>query len=83
MTATPPCEIEPAVLVTGSPRQADLFLPEVLFGAHENSIPVPYVLHWVKLLHARGDDFASHAATCHYWLYEHLRGYTPERPRAN
>lgn len=83
MTATPPYEFEPSVLLNGSPDEADHYLVAVLFGAHENSVPVQYELSWVKLLHARGDDFASHAATCHYWLYEHHQGYTPQWSRAN
>ncbi|MCP3711663.1 hypothetical protein M3I54_32730 [Paraburkholderia sp. CNPSo 3274] len=83
MTVSRPYETEPPVLVNGSPSEADRFLVAVLFGDHEDSLPVQYVLTWVKLLHARGDDFASHAATCHYWLYEHHCGYTIHRPSAN
>jgi hypothetical protein len=83
MTAPPPYEFEPPVLLSGSPREADRYLVAVLFGAHENSVPVRYVLNWVKLLHARGDTFASHAAACHYWLYEHHSGYAHDRPSAS
>ncbi|WP_028207332.1 hypothetical protein [Paraburkholderia nodosa] len=83
MTPTPLYEIEPRVLVSGSPGEADRFLVAVLFGTRENLIPVEYVLNWMKLFHERGDDFASRAATCQYWLYEHHRGYIPDPPSAN
>lgn len=78
MTA-PAYEMAPAVLLVGAVQEADRFLVEALFGAQEQSVPVQCVLNWARLLHLRGDDFASHAVTCHYWLYEHCPGYGAER----
>ncbi len=83
MTASLLVEIDPPSLVAGSPPIADQYLVSLLFGEHEATLPVQYVLHWAKILGDRGEDFASHAATCHYWLYEHYRGYrhhTPDSP---
>ena len=80
MTTTSCCEIEPSVVVHGSPSESDHFLMAVLSGEQENLVPVRYVLNGVRLLQARADDFASHAATCHYWLCERHCGYTPTGP---
>jgi hypothetical protein len=65
MTA-PAYEIAPAVLLGGSVEEADRFLVETLFGAQERTVPVQCVLNWARLLRLRGDDYASHAVTCHY-----------------
>ncbi|GAB7522518.1 hypothetical protein [Paraburkholderia sp. 2C] len=32
-------------------------------------------MEWVTVLRERGDDFASHAAACSYWLYEHAADF--------
>ncbi|CAG9252261.1 hypothetical protein PUN4_180140 [Paraburkholderia unamae] len=80
MPYVPPYEIAPAVLVTGSLKEAARFLLCTLCHEHEYPVPVPYVLCWVTLLQARGADFASHVVTCECWLQEHHRGYRP-RPQ--
>ncbi|MDE1141119.1 hypothetical protein WCQ02_20100 [Paraburkholderia tropica] len=73
-------EQEPAALKRGSTTEADQFLVTNLWGASESLLPPHTVMHWAKLLHDRGVDFASHAAACHYWLYEHYRGYDHKKP---
>ncbi|MEX3921111.1 hypothetical protein AB4Y43_33685 [Paraburkholderia sp. BR10872] len=83
MTASPPYEFEPAVLVSGAPDAADHFLVSVLWGEQEDALPVAYVMNWARLLHERGDDFSSHAAACHYWLFEHYRGDRHQGPAAS
>jgi len=79
----PPHEIAPAVLVAGSLKEAARFLLCTLCHEPVNPVPVPSVLCWVKLLQARGADFASHVVTCECWLREHYRGYRPRLPGAD
>ncbi|RQM46509.1 hypothetical protein EHZ19_18495 [Paraburkholderia bannensis] len=76
----PTYEFEPLALKSGSPLVADRFLMTYLWGASECLLPPGTVMHWAVLLHERGDDFASHAAACHYWLYEHYQGYDHNGP---
>ncbi len=75
-----PYEQEPLALKCGSAAEADQFLMAHLWGASECLLPPGTVMHWAKLLHGRGDEFASHAAACHYWLYEHYKGYDHNGP---
>jgi hypothetical protein len=63
-------DIEPLVILTGSPEEADRFLMSALWGDCDTFVSVPRVLGWADVLRQRGSDFASHAAACHYWLYE-------------
>ncbi|WP_234774794.1 hypothetical protein [Paraburkholderia tropica] len=73
-------EQEPFPLKFGSPAEADRFLVTYLWGDTECQLSPGLVMHWVWLLHGRGEDFASHAAACHYWLYEHYQGYDHKGP---
>jgi hypothetical protein len=63
-------DIEPLVILTGSPEEADRFLMSALWGDSDTFVSVLGVLGWANVLRERGSDFASHAAACHYWLYE-------------
>jgi hypothetical protein len=74
-----PFEMQPAVLVNGSPKDAARFLVSVLCHEQGNPVPVAYVLNWMQLMHVRGPDFAPHAATCDDWLHEHSSDYRPDR----
>ncbi|WP_069262073.1 hypothetical protein [Paraburkholderia nodosa] len=67
-----PDSMEPQVLLDGAPAQADYFLLSTLWGPEGTLIPVFQVLGWMEILRHRGADFASHAAVCQYWLYEHV-----------
>jgi hypothetical protein len=66
---------EPTEIVSGGPAEADRFLVAALWSSEPGTVPVEHVRHWADLLRRRGDDFASHAAACQYWLYEHPAGY--------
>jgi hypothetical protein len=63
-------DIEPLVILTGSPEEADRFLMSALWSDSDTFASVVGVLGWADVLRERGSDFASHAAACHYWLYE-------------
>jgi hypothetical protein len=78
-----PYELEPSALIVGTPEEADHFLVSALWGPSEGMLPIGSVMHWARLLHDRGDDFASHAAACHYWLYEHYKGYKHDAPESS
>lgn len=65
-------EMAPSALTTGSPYEADKFLVTCLWKAgEEDSVPHDTVMYWAMLLRRRGEEFASHASVCQYWLYEH------------
>jgi hypothetical protein len=81
MTASHLIELDPPDLLCGTPEIADRYLVWALFGESEAYLFAWYVLHWADIVQARGDDFASHAAACHYWLYEHCRGYEYSSPK--
>jgi hypothetical protein len=70
MATFAPSDIEPLVILTGSPEEADRFLMSALWGDSDTFVSVPGVLGWADVLRARGSEFASHAAACHYWLHE-------------
>lgn len=73
-------EISPVALVAGYPAEADRFLLAHLWGSTKLCIRTEHVLNWANILGARGEAFASHAAVCHYWLYEHYSGYDHKHP---
>lgn len=75
-------EFEPLALKSGTALDADRFLMTYLWGASERLLPPRIVMRWAALMHERGEDFASHAAACHYWLYEHYQGYDHKGPSA-
>jgi hypothetical protein len=66
---------DPFELLEGSPRVADVFLLTSLWNAPSPDLRPETVIAWAKMLHSRGESFASHSAVCHYWLYEHYAGY--------
>src|ERR1700754_3100474 len=70
MATFAPSDIEPLVILTGSPEEADRFLMSALWGDSDTFVSVLGVLGWADVLRGRGSDFASHAAACYYWLYE-------------
>ncbi|WP_148654675.1 hypothetical protein [Paraburkholderia caribensis] len=63
----------PSVIASGSPYDVDQFLVSTLWGPCGDTLPPLVVLGWVRTLRERGEAFASHYSTCHYWLYEHTR----------
>ena len=63
-------DVEPLVILAGSPEEADRFLMSALWGDSDPFVSVLGVLGWADVLRGRGSEFASHAAACHYWLYE-------------
>jgi hypothetical protein len=67
--------LQPAEVLSVSPEEADRFLVAALWSSAPGTVPVDHVRHWAEVLRGRGDDFASHAAACQYWLYEHPAGY--------
>jgi hypothetical protein len=70
-----PFALEPAEVLSGSPVEADQFLVAALWNTAPGTLPADHVRHWADVLRGRGDDFASHAAACQYWLYERPAGY--------
>lgn len=82
MTRVQPYEMAPAVLVSGSPKEAARFLVS-LCREQVNPVPARQVLNWLALLHVRGADFDSHVVTCHYWLHEHCHGHMPGQSGAD
>ena len=78
--------LDPEELLTGTPGEADAFLMSALWKSPAGALPAEWVVHWRDLLGERGEDFASHAATCQYWLYERQLDrarVTPTRPRGS
>lgn len=79
-----PIPKQPDILRTGTPREVDVFLSDVL-GDDSNDLTVTHVMEWTRILHSRGRAFLSHASACHYWLYErlgsnHVREAIPMQP---
>ncbi|MBI0325782.1 hypothetical protein [Burkholderia plantarii] len=65
----------PDILMTGTPDAVDTYLVR-RFREGGPDAPAPHmVVNWLRVLKTRGEPFASHVAACHYWLYEHRRGY--------
>src|SRR5258705_13998201 len=62
---------EPAILLKGTSKEADRFIVAALWENTGAPVPVAYVANWARILQLRGDEFASHASACHYWLFEH------------
>jgi hypothetical protein len=62
----------PAIIISGSPIEVDRYLVVTLWTGEEPKPSVRTVTEWVNILHERGDDFASHASACHYWLFEQM-----------
>lgn len=77
----PSIVLAPPVLETGTASEADKFLVATLWGEWENSLSYIFVVNWARILQERGDDFSSHAAACHYWLYEHYSGHDHSGPQ--
>ena len=62
----------PAALVSGTPIEADRFLVAALWTGEVSPPTISAVAEWAITLHRRGDEFASHASACHYWLFEQM-----------
>ncbi|CAB3805450.1 hypothetical protein LMG28138_05668 [Pararobbsia alpina] len=60
----------PAIIISGTPAEADRFLVAALWTGEEPVPTISAVTEWTNILHMRGDDFASHASACLYWLFE-------------
>ena len=67
--------ISPAIVATGTPKEVDEFLVDALWKTRFGILPTSLVVEWAALLHQRGEEFASHASTCHYWLYDRLGAF--------
>jgi len=68
-------DLSPEVFLLGTPTEVDRFLASRLSDESGTHPEAHVVVNWIRLLMARGNGFASHAAACHYWLYEHYPGY--------
>jgi hypothetical protein len=65
--------VEPrAIIVAGTPAEIDRYLVATLWTGEEPAPTIRTVTEWADLLRRRGDDFASHASACHYWLFEQM-----------
>ncbi len=73
----------PAVIISGSPGEADRFIVAALWTGEEPTPTINAVTKWASVLRERGVEFASHASACHYWLSEQMAikaGRPPLRP---
>lgn len=69
-------DASPAVLILGSPQEVDRYLFSLLRDSSIGPPSLHIVANWIRLLEARGTEFASHAVACHYWLYEYHPAYS-------
>ncbi|MFM0224156.1 hypothetical protein [Paraburkholderia dipogonis] len=56
------------VITEGTPAEVDSFLLAALWTGKGRAPSVQQVIEWKRFLQQRGDDFASHAIACFYWL---------------